>query len=300
MTPVQVWISAARLRTLPLSVSGIIVGSALAYHAGVFRWDICILALLATLGFQVLSNFANDYGDGVKGTDNHERIGPARAMQSGLLTAKQLKNGMIFTATLTLLISIALIYTAFGWERFLESTLFFVLGVLAIMAAIKYTVGKGAYGYRGLGDLFVFIFFGLVAVVGSYYLYALQLDWTVFLPALTIGFLSIAVLNLNNMRDRLSDTRANKNTLAVFLGGTKVKYYHYSLILGAFLSSLLFFYLTNTFLWSAIAFVVFIPLGKHLIYVSKNENPALLDPELKKVALATFFFSLLFTLGFLF
>jgi len=300
MTPVQVWISAARLRTLPLSVSGIIVGSALAYHAGGFRWDICILALLATLGFQVLSNFANDYGDGVKGTDNHERIGPARAMQSGLLTAKQLKNGMIFTATLTLLISIALIYTAFGWERFLESTLFFVLGVLAILAAIKYTVGKGAYGYRGLGDLFVFIFFGLVAVVGSYYLYALHLDWTVFLPALTIGFLSIAVLNLNNMRDRLSDTRANKNTLAVFLGATKVKYYHYSLILGAFLASLLFFYLTNTFLWSAIAFVVFIPLGKHLIHVSKNENPALLDPELKKVALATFFFSVLFTLGFLF
>ena len=245
MTPVQVWISAARLRTLPLSVSGIIVGSALAYHAGVFRWDICILALLATLGFQVLSNFANDYGDGVKGTDNHERIGPARAMQSGLLTAKQLKNGMIFTATLTLLISIALIYTAFGWERFLESTLFFVLGVLAILAAIKYTVGKGAYGYRGLGDLFVFIFFGLVAVVGSYYLYALHLDWTVFLPALTIGFLSIAVLNLNNMRDRLSDTRANKNTLAVFLGATKVKYYHYSLILGAFFASLLFFCFTN-------------------------------------------------------
>ena len=128
--------------------------------------------------------------------------------------------------------------------------------------------------------VFVFIFFGLVAVVGSYYLYALHLDWTVFLPALTIGFLSIAVLNLNNMRDRLSDTRANKNTLAVFLGATKVKYYHYSLILGAFLASLLFFYLTNTFLWSAIAFVVFIPLGKHLIHVSKNEKPALLDPEL--------------------
>ena len=136
--------------------------------------------------------------------------------------------------------------------------------------------------------------------MGSYYLYALHLDWTVFLPALTIGFLSIAVLNLNNMRDRLSDTRANKNTLAVFLGATKVKYYHYSLIQGAFLASLLFFYLTNTFLWSAIAFVVFIPLGKHLIHVSKNENPALLDPELKKVALATFFFSVLFTLGFLF
>ncbi|MEC7782821.1 MAG: 1,4-dihydroxy-2-naphthoate octaprenyltransferase [Bacteroidota bacterium] len=300
MTPVKAWVSAARLRTLPLSVSGIIVGSAMAYNSGFFRWDICILALLATLGFQILSNFANDYGDGVKGTDNHERIGPARAMQSGLLTAKQLKNGMVFTASVTLLISIALIYTAFGSERFLESVLFFVLGLLAILAAVKYTVGKSAYGYMGLGDLFVFIFFGLVAVAGSYYLYAAQLDAVVFLPALTVGFLSIAVLNLNNMRDRLSDARAKKNTLAVFLGPKKSKFYHYFLIVGALVASLLFFHFTNTYLWSVVACVVFIPLGKHLAYVAQNESPALLDPELKKVALATFFFSVLFTLGFLF
>jgi len=300
MTRVKAWVSAARLRTLPLSISGIIVGSALAYNAGVFRWDICILALLATLGFQVLSNFANDYGDGVKGTDNHERIGPARAMQSGLLTAKQLKNGMAFTALLALLISIALIYTAFGSAYFLQSVLFFVLGLAAILAAIKYTVGKGAYGYKGLGDLFVFLFFGLVSVVGTYYLYAVELEPLVFLPAISIGLLSIAVLNLNNMRDRLSDARANKNTLAVALGAKKVKYYHYSLIIGAFLSSLIFFQLTQTYKWSAASFLVFVPLFKHVIYVAKNENPALLDPELKKVALSTFFFSILFMLGFLF
>ena len=300
MTRVKAWVSAARLRTLPLSVSGIIVGSALAYNAGVFRWDICILALLATLGFQILSNFANDYGDGMKGTDNHERIGPARAMQSGLLTAKQLKNGMAFMALLTLLISAALIYTAFGSAHFLQSVLFFGLGLFAILAAIKYTVGKGAYGYRGLGDLFVFLFFGLVSVVGSYYLYAVNIEPLVFLPAITIGLLSIAVLNLNNMRDRLSDARANKNTLAVALGAKNVKYYHYFLIVGAFVSSLVFFQLTQTYKWSAVAFLVFIPLFKHLVYVAKNESPALLDPELKKVALSTFFFSLLFTVGFLF
>lgn len=300
MTRVKAWVSAARLRTLPLSISGIIVGSALAYNAGFFRWDICILALLATLGFQILSNFANDYGDGVKGTDNHERIGPARAMQSGLLTAKQLKNGMAFTAMLTLLISIALIYTAFGSTHFLQSVLFFILGLLAILAAIKYTVGKGAYGYRGLGDFFVFIFFGLVSVVGTYYLYAVEFKTVVLLPAITIGLLSIAVLNLNNMRDRLSDARVNKNTLAVALGAKSVKYYHYFLIIGAFISSLVFFQITQTYKWSAVAFLVFIPLFKHLVYVSKNESPALLDPELKKVALSTFFFSLLFTIGFLF
>ncbi|MGO4912974.1 1,4-dihydroxy-2-naphthoate octaprenyltransferase [Leeuwenhoekiella sp. W20_SRS_FM14] len=300
MTRVKAWISAARLRTLPLSVSGILVGSALAYNTGAFRWSIFVLALLATLGFQILSNFANDYGDGVKGTDNHERIGPARAMQSGLLTANQLKSGIVFTAVLTSLLSLALIYTAFGSDKFVQSLIFFLLGLSAILAAVKYTVGRGAYGYRGLGDFFVFIFFGLVAVVGTYYMYTLELRRVVFLPALTIGFLSMAVLNLNNMRDRLSDSRVKKNTLAVILGEKKAKIYHYSLIGGAFLATLIFFQLTNTFKYSAIAFVVFIPLAKHIKVVKENHSPALLDPQLKKVALATFFFSILFTLGFLF
>lgn len=300
MSKVKAWVSAARLRTLPLSISGIIVGSALAYNAGAFRWDICILALLVTLGFQILSNFANDYGDGVKGTDNHERIGPARAMQSGLLTASQLKQGIIFTASLTGMLSLALIYTAFGSDQFLTSLVFFVLGLAAIIAAIKYTVGNGAYGYRGMGDLFVFLFFGLVAVKGTYYLYTQTWNNLVFLPAVTIGLLSVAVLNLNNMRDRLSDARVHKNTLAVILGAKRVKIYHYALIGLAFLAAICFFYLTNTWQWSAAALVIFILLTKHLVYVMQNTSPALLDPELKKVALSTFFFSVLFALGFLF
>ncbi|MCC4213978.1 1,4-dihydroxy-2-naphthoate octaprenyltransferase [Leeuwenhoekiella parthenopeia] len=299
MTRVKAWVSAARLRTLPLSISGIIVGSALAYNAGAFRWDICVLALMATLGFQILSNFANDYGDGVKGTDNHERIGPARAMQSGLLTAAQLKKGIIFTALVTSFLSLALIYTAFGSDEFLKSLVFFILGLSAIIAAVKYTVGRGAYGYRGLGDFFVFVFFGLVAVKGTYYMFTQEWNLVVLLPAITIGLLSVAVLNLNNMRDRQSDARVNKNTLAVLMGEKKVKFYHYALIGIAFLSAFVFFYLTNTWKWSSVALLVFAILVKHVVYVMRNVSPALLDPELKKVALSTFFFSILFALGFL-
>ncbi len=272
----------------------------MAQAAGFFQWDIGILALLTTLGFQILSNFANDYGDGVKGTDNHERVGPMRAMQSGLLTATDLKRGMIFTILVTLLLALALIYTAFGSKNFLVSLIFFVLGIGAILAAVKYTVGRSAYGYRGLGDIFVFLFFGLLAVVGSYFLYVEQLNGLVFLPAIAIGLWSTAVLNLNNMRDRIPDARANKNTLAVYLGEKKAKIYHISLILIGFLAVLLYFLISKDWFWAGISCIVFIPFALHSSTVIKNESPALLDPELKKVALTTFFFSVLFALGYLF
>ncbi|MAZ26161.1 MAG: 1,4-dihydroxy-2-naphthoate octaprenyltransferase [Cytophagaceae bacterium] len=300
MLKLRAWISAARLRTLPLSISGIVTGGALAIETGNFAWDIFILSILATLGFQILSNFANDYGDGVKGTDNHERIGPARAMQSGLLTAGELKRGMVFMALFSLLISFALIYEAFGLEMIMHSILFIVLGLLAIAAAIKYTVGKSAYGYRGLGDVFVFLFFGLLAVCGSDFLYEKTFYAITLLPAVTIGFLSAAVLNLNNMRDRVPDERAGKITLAVKLGYASAKAYHAFLILGAMACALVYLAITGTWLYSVIAITVFIPLLMHLVRVFKNDVPALLDPELKKVALSTFFFSVLFALGFLF
>ena len=166
MPSVKVWLDAARLRTLPLSISGILVGAAMAIKEDLFRWDIFWLAILATLGFQVLSNYANDYGDGVKGTDNDDRVGPKRAMQSGLLTPVQLKKAMWLTAILTIVVVIVLIYTSFGQAKPLLSTLYFLLGITAIIVAIKYTVGKNAYGYKGLGDVFVFLFFGLVSVLG--------------------------------------------------------------------------------------------------------------------------------------
>lgn len=297
MGKINSWISAARLRTLPLSISGIIVGTTIAVSEGVFNIIIFSLALATTLGLQVLSNFANDYGDGVKGTDNEDRVGPQRALQSGLITQKEMLQGIIITAIVTLLFAILLIYVAFGRENLGYALFFFLLGIAAIAAAIKYTVGKSAYGYRGLGDVFVFIFFGLVAVYGSYFLYAHQWNWLVLLPAFSIGFLSMGVLNLNNMRDRASDEKAGKITLVVKLGAKRAKNYHYALILGAILCLVLFTVLSLESINDFLYLPAFIPLILHLKRVVENENATLLDPELKVLALSTFATAVLFGLG---
>ena len=196
------YIQAARLRTLPLSISGIIVGSFLAASNGAFNWLICILALLTTIGFQIISNFANDYGDGVKGTDNENRIGPKRAIQSGALSEKQMMSAIKLSVLITFIIAVTLIYVSFGKDDFLNLLIFFVLGIASIVAAIKYTMGTNAYGYYGLGDVFVFLFFGLLSVCGSYFLFTKQLTFDIFFPAISVGLLSAGVLNLNNMRDR--------------------------------------------------------------------------------------------------
>lgn len=299
MSNFRSWLSAARLRTLPLSISGIIAGTAIAVQQGHFNIVIFSLAIGTTLGLQILSNFANDYGDGVKGTDNEDRIGPARAIQSGLITPQEMKQGIIVTAAVTLLLAVLLIYVAFGSENFLYAILFFLLGIGAIIAAIKYTVGSNAYGYRGLGDLFVFLFFGLVAVFGSYFLYAQEFHWEVLLPAASIGFLSTGVLNLNNMRDLASDEKAGKQTLVVKIGAGPAKNYHYSLVIGAILGLLIFSALTANE-WSDFSYVLgFVPLLLHLRRVVKNDNAILLDPELKVLALSTFLISFLFAAGLL-
>ncbi|MCD8414834.1 1,4-dihydroxy-2-naphthoate octaprenyltransferase [Tenacibaculum dicentrarchi] len=299
------YIKAARLRTLPLSVSGIIVGSFLAnfstYTNDNFpnsekNYLIFILAILTTIGFQVLSNFANDYGDGIKGTDDN-REGEARMVSSGAITPKQMKTAMIITAIITLIIALSLIYVSFGKDNFLFSVIFFGLGVSSIVAAIKYTVGKSAYGYSGFGDVFVFVFFGLLAVVGTYFLYTKQLNSTIFLPAITIGLLSTAVLNLNNMRDRVNDAKVGKNTLVVKLGASLSKYYHYYLIISSFLFANLYVIINFKSPLQFLFILAYLPIIKHLFFVYKNKEESLLDGELKKVALSTFLFSILFGLG---
>lgn len=295
----KTWVGAARLRTLPLSISGIIVGTTIAVHEGYFSIVIFSLALGTTLGLQILSNFANDYGDGVKGTDNEHRVGPPRALQSGLISEKEMKKGIVLTAILTLLMAILLIYSAFGQDYFGYAIIFFLLGVSAIAAAIKYTVGTNAYGYRGLGDVFVFIFFGLVAVLGTYFLYAREIYWIALLPASAIGMLSAGVLNLNNMRDRISDSNSGKNTLVVKLGETGAKNYHYTLILGAIILLLIFSFLTSREINNYIYILAFIPLGLHLKRVVQNKDPRKLDPELKILALSTFAVASLFGIGLL-
>lgn len=297
MSKFSSWISAARLRTLPLSISGIFVGSSVAAHQGFFNISIFSLALGTTLGLQILSNFANDYGDGVKGTDNEDRVGPMRAIQSGLISHKEMKQAMFLTALVTFLMAVLLIYASFGMEKWLEAMVFLILGIASIVAAIKYTVGSSAYGYRGMGDLFVFVFFGLVAVYGSYYLYTHEHDWISFFPAISVGMLSAAVLNVNNMRDRVSDEKADKITLAVRLGEQRAKDYHYILVLGALFSLVMYSVIMAEDLNDFIYLFGFIPLIFHLRRVVKNENAMLLDPELKVVALSTFAISTLFAIG---
>ncbi|MDW5289581.1 1,4-dihydroxy-2-naphthoate octaprenyltransferase [Formosa sp. PL04] len=291
------WISAMRLRTLPLSISGIIVGGCLAAYDGFFNPLIFALAILTTLSLQILSNLANDYGDGVKGTDNDDRIGPMRALQSGDITPKQMLFAIKLNVVIALLFAIALIWVSFGAADFFMSLFFFVLGVVCVVAAIKYTVGNSAYGYKGLGDIFVFLFFGLVSVIGCYVLFVKQIDYITFLPAVAIGMLSAGVLNLNNMRDIVSDKKSNKNTLVVKLGSKKAKKYHYFLVGGAMLLTVLFGVIYYTSPLNLVFLVVFIPLVKHLITVYKNEIPKDLDPELKTLALSTFFLSLLLGMG---
>lgn len=294
---IKAFVKAARLRTLPLSLSGIIVGSFLAYANGYFDWKICVLAMVTTIGFQVLSNFANDYGDGVKGTDNADRIGPKRALQSGEISPKQMLTVIKLTGFVTFMIALLLIYISFGQEHILFFFIFLVFGIASIAAAIKYTMGKKAYGYSGYGDVFVFLFFGWLSVVGSYFLYAKVLDITLFLPATTIGFLSVGVLNLNNMRDRESDAKANKKTVVVKIGVEFAKYYHYYLLITSFLLAILYVMIHYRTQKQFLFLIAFIPIFKHLYTVYKNTDAKELDPELKKLALSTFLFALLFGLG---
>lgn len=291
------WIQAARLRTLPLSLSGIIVGSAYAYHQGYSNWKIFVLALLTTLGLQVLSNFANDYGDGVKGTDDN-RIGEKRLVAAGIITAQQMKKAVILTVIFTFLIVLALIYVAFGKENFGLSLIFILLGIGSIGAAIKYTVGNNAYGYSGFGDVFVFIFFGLVSVIGSNFLFTHFIDWKLLLPATAIGLLSVAVLNLNNMRDIENDRVAGKNTLVVKIGLDKAKKYHFALILTALILFIFFSGLITIVMYIYLP-IIFV-LVMHLKTVRKAKKYEEFDPELKKVALSTFGLSVLFWLTLVF
>jgi 1,4-dihydroxy-2-naphthoate octaprenyltransferase len=301
LATVKDYIQAARLRTLPLSISGIIVGSGIAAFEGFFNGLICCLALFTTIGFQVLSNFANDYGDAQKGTDNDDRVGPKRAIQSGAITSKQMKKAMIVSGALTLISALLLIYSAFGKTDFPNLIIFFLLGIASIIAAIRYTVGKNPYGYSGLGDVFVFLFFGLLGVVGSYYLYTKTLNnSSVFLPAVAIGLLSAAVLNLNNMRDQIPDKKASKNTLVVKIGGRSAKLYHYLLLIIPMVCLIVFTNINYHSPWQWLFLIVVIPLFSNLIVVGKNSIHKDLDPELKKVALSTFLLAILFVFGLLF
>lgn len=295
MSKTTAWIQAFRLRTLPLSISGILVGSFIAYKNGFWDNGIFALAILTTLFLQILSNLANDLGDSQKGADNESRVGPKRAVQSGVISAKEMKVGVIILAILAASTAVPLILIGTSGMPVEVLWIYIGLGIACIIAAITYTVGKKAYGYNGLGDLMVLIFFGFVSVLGVYSLFSKTFDILVFLPALTIGALSVAVLNLNNMRDRINDAAVGKITLVVQMGAKNAKVYHGLLLLVSFLS-LASYILINEIYISLLALLPYFILLKHYLLVQKNKDPKDLDPELKKVALATFFIALLFSI----
>ncbi len=280
-----------RLRTLPLSLSGIVLGSAVAYYQGYWDSLIFILAIVTTILFQIVSNLANDLGDGLKGTDNKDRVGPERMVQSGAISPKQMKFAVILTSVLSFAAAGFLIY--FGAQNMSSSIVWFyaILAIFCVIAAITYTVGKRAYGYHGMGDLMVLIFFGFVSVLGVYSLYSKTFDLDMILPAITIGLLSTAVLNLNNMRDYSNDAKSGKNTLVVKMGPNMAKLYHALLIIIAISSLGVFVALFNKpilFIGMAPAIMLLI----HLRKVMATTDAKKFDPELKVVALSTFALSI--------
>ena len=274
------------------------IGSSYAFFVNKFNSSLFIIALLTTVAYQVLSNFANDYGDGIKGADDN-RTGPKRAVQSGLISRPSMKKAIKILSLVSIILTLFLVTLAFGaFSKYFF--LFIVLGSLAIFAAIKYTVGKFAYGYFGLGDLFVFIFFGIVSVLGSNFLFSANLNWLLLNPAITLGLLSVGVLNLNNMRDLKSDEKSGKKTLAVCMGKKTSKIYHSVIISTAIVLMLKFqtsLEIQSIFL-NIVLFINVLGLLIHLFQIYNITQPSRYDNFLKVVALHAFFYSIIISLYF--
>lgn len=296
---IKVWLKAFRLRTLPLAVSSIGMGSFIAAAEGYFQFSIFLWSVLTTIFLQVLSNLANDYGDSVHGADSDERKGPQRTVQSGLISPKQMKNAMLLFAGLAFVSGCTLLWVSFGQEYMVQLLIFLGLGLLAIWASITYTAGKNPYGYAGLGDISVLIFFGWVGVLGTLFLYSKDVNWLHLLPATSCGLLAVAVLNVNNIRDIESDIKAGKRSIPVRLGRPSARIYHWFLLLTALASSIIWVFV-NFQGMAQFAFFIAVPLIlRNGIAISKFEEPSKLDPFLKQMALATLLFVVSFGLGYL-
>lgn len=293
MVKFRAYITSFRLRTLPLSISGIILGSLLGYSKGMFDVRIFFLAIATTLSLQILSNLANEYGDISKGTDNAARLGPHRSIQSGLISIKEFKKLILAFVIISLIIGSVLLY--YAHKNLYDYIIFMIIGALAILAAILYTVGRYAYGYHAMGDIFVLIFFGLVSVLGSFFLMTYSFDLWVLLPAISIGLLSVGVLNMNNIRDIENDKLCGKNTIPNILGKKNAKIYHIIIIAIAIIS-LIIYSLQNKHIYT-ISLVLLSPLYyvhiKNVIVKSGRD----LDPELKRLSITTLLTSIIWGLG---
>ena len=293
----EAWLHAVRLRTLPLSLASIFAGSLLAYSLQVFQWEILLFASLTTIFLQILSNLANDYGDTVNGADHQDRTGPIRAVQSGLISLPEMKKAMYLFGTLSLISGLILLYFAVpNW------TLFFVflgLGLASIWAAVSYTSGSNPYGYIGLGDISVFLFFGLLGVIGTFFLHSTDFNSSVIWIGLSLGFFSTTVLNINNIRDIESDFQAGKKSIPVRIGRKAANIYNWTLILGGYAT--LIIYIMITLYWGAALGFLALPLMLKVgVNVSKGKTSEEIDPNLKMMSLSTLLWVILFGIGLLF
>lgn len=293
------YIEAFRPRTLFLALACTICGNALALFVGHFDVWVCIFSILLASSLQILSNLANDYGDFEHGTDTTgKRIGPVRALQSGAITPERMKQMMKINIVISVALGVTLILVALRFDHMLYLLLFLALGGLCIWASIKYTAGSNPYGYRGLGDLFAFTFFGLVTIVGTYFLHTKAVDFTPWLPAIGFGLPTAAVLNVNNMRDMENDEACGKITIPILIGYRWAKIYHAALLGGSLLCFVLFsiFYLTHWYQY--LYLLVFVVYFKLLINIFKTppQDRRKLDPYLKFTALTTFLLSITFAI----
>ena len=286
-----------RPRTLALAIASIILGLFLTAARASLQWLPALLTLLTAVLLQVLSNLANDYGDSLHGVDSSERSGPLRAVQSGAIAAADMRQALILTAALAMLSGLALVWLAFGMQAIWLLLVFVVLGAAAVWAAIAYTASSNPYGYRGLGDLFVFLFFGWVAVAGTYFLQTQSLPAEILLPATSCGLLAVAVLNVNNIRDIESDRRAGKFSIPVRLGPRRARFYHWALLLGGMAAALLYVLISYRSPWQFLFLLSAPLLLRNGLAVWRAQTAAELDPLLKQMSLTTLFFVLTFGAG---
>jgi 1,4-dihydroxy-2-naphthoate octaprenyltransferase len=297
------YIESFRPRTLPLALANTITGSALAFADGGFRWPVFVLAAVTTLLLQILSNMANDYGDFKNGKDTADRIGPRRMVQSGMISPKAMLRAIVLVVILAVVSGSWLVVEGFRGIEVSSSLpgmlVFGILGLAAIAAAIKYTVGKNPYGYKAMGDVFVFIFFGLIGVLGTYFLHTGILRWSLLFPAAAIGMLSVGVLNLNNLRDYEQDKSTGKRTMVVMLGLPKARKYHILLLMGAFILVSIYTLLEYQCAWQWIFWASFPQVFRNIKVVQSFKDHKQLFPELKQLSMASLFFALLFAAGLL-
>ena len=287
------YVAALRLSSLPLSISGVVVGSLLAFGGGTFSWPVFLFTILTALSLHILSNVSNDLGDSQKGIDNRESLGSASALQLGRLTERDYYNMIKFFVVLCVVSGTLLVYFAFGSLFEPRSLLFIVIGAIAMVAAVKYTMGDNNYGYKGWGDLSVFIFFGLLSTVGGYYLQTGTMTLSLLLPAAAIGFLIVGVLNVNNMRDIIGDKICGKNTIPVRIGMRSAKLYHYALIVTAWILLMVYTYLHSNFVWNWL-YIALLPLYiRHIARVRRREGKSL-ERELEELCIAIIVLALVF------